>query len=189
MKKKNQLKKVEFKKLLEWFSTDEVEAGEIYQKIYEGLQRYFRYRGCSDSNHLADETINRVAKRLPELDLSKNVKKISIFYGFALNIYREYLNKIENREVVLNPDSVSQKISEPKNEKEMDCVEKCLSKLSDEEKKMVLKYYSLEKGEKIILRKQMAEEMNITTNALHVKIYRLKGTLKTCIENCLKKSL
>ena len=189
MRKTNQLNKVEFEKLLNWFSSDIKEAGEKYEQIHNGLRRYFRYRGCSDPDSLADETINRVAAKLSELDLSTKAKKISIFYGFALNIYREYLAKTAKRGVAFNPDLVSQEDSEGDVNGEMFCLEKCLSSFNEEDEKLILKYYSKDKSEKIILRKKMAEDLDITTNALHVRIYRIKENLKICIEECMKKNL
>lgn len=189
MRKTNQLKKVEFEGLLNWFSSDQKEAGEKYEQIHNGLRRYFRYRGCSDPDDLADETINRVAKKLSDLDLTQTQKKISIFYGFALNIYREYLNSNSNREILLNPDLVPKKEISGEVNGEMGCLERCLSTLSDDERKLILTYYSKDKGAKIILRKKMAEDIEITTNALHVRIYRIKENLKNCIEECLKKNM
>lgn len=189
MRQNKQLKEVEFKGLLKWFSSDEEEAGEKYEKIHNGLRRYFRYRGCTDPDSLADETINRVATKLSELDLTQNTKKVSVFYGFALNIYREYLAKSANREILLNPDLVSQTDVPTESNGKMGCLEKCLSTLSDDEKNLILTYYSKDKGEKIILRKKMAEKIAITTNALHVRIYRIKENLKNCVEDCLKKNM
>jgi DNA-directed RNA polymerase specialized sigma24 family protein len=191
MKKSNQLKKVEFEELLKWFSPDETKAGEEYEIIRSGLERYFRYRGCADPDDLADVTINRVASRLLSLDLSENPSKISIFYGFAKNIYREYLTRTSKLEFHQDTNYLPfyDLSFEDEENKEFDCLDKCLSKISDEEKQIIIGYYSKDKGDKILLRKKMAEQLGITLNALHVRVYRIKNILKLCIENCVKKKL
>lgn len=191
MKKSNQLKKVEFKELLNWFSPDEKIAGEEYEKIRTGLERYFRYRGCSDPDNLADTTINRVSSRLSTLDLSNDTTKISIFYGFAKNIYREYLTKVSKLDFHKNPDFDYYKEFSFGDEENnvFECLDKCLSTITDDEKQLIISYYSKDKGDKINLRKKMAKQMEITLNALHVRVYRIKNVLKTCIENCLKKKM
>lgn len=191
MNKSNQLKKVEFEELLKWFSPDEIKAGEEYEKIRTGLERYFRYRGCSDPYNLADVTINRVASKLSNLEITKDTNILSIFYGFAKNIYREYLTEVSKNELPFNTDYFS--LKDPtfgnKENSEFECLDKCLSKITDDEKQMIISYYSKDKGDKIILRKKMAEQLEITINALHVKVYRTKNVLKVCIERCLKKKL
>ena len=48
--------------LLEWLDPNLDLAGEKYEEIRRGLIKIFGYRGCSDAEGLADETINRVAR-------------------------------------------------------------------------------------------------------------------------------
>ena len=87
MKKDLTLTQEDFDSLLGWLSSDRDEAGVLYEKIREGLIRFFRFRGCDDPSTLADETINRVALKVNTFDSAKDVKTITYFYGFASNVF------------------------------------------------------------------------------------------------------
>ena len=177
-----------FDTLLNWLSPDREEAGEKYEKIRQGLLRFFYFKGCSNSEDLADETINRVVKKLPNLDFSAGNKPITIFQGFANNIYLEYLKK-ERREVPLEDTT---KISSGNNENVLEdkaeYLEHCLQKLSEIERLLVLQYYSQEKSLKFEHRRNLATKLNLTMGAMHIKIHRIRKTLRDCIEKCLGKN-
>lgn len=189
MKKDFTLKQEDFDALLNWLSSDREEAGKQYEMIRNGLIRFFRFRGCADPHMLADETINRVALKVSTLDTSKNVKTITYFYGFASNVYLEYVRTAKNREIQLEPEYFSSsknfKVADSSN-KEYDCLEDCLTKLPREESSLVIQYYGLDKSEKLELRKKIAEKMNLKMPALHTRVFRIRGVLRECIEKCLK---
>ncbi len=183
------LSQQDFKALLDWFSADRDEAGRQYEMIREGLIRFFRFRGCADPATLADETINRVASKISTLDSSKEVKTITYFYGFAANVFREYLRKTKNRETQFTPEITlpSQKYELlDSSVTEHDCLEDCLTKISGEERLLVTQYYSLEKSEKFEMRRKLAEKANLKLPALHTKVFRIRGVLRECIHDCLK---
>lgn len=182
MKRQSDLLPEHFNDLLNWFSANHDIAGERYEEIRNGLIRFFYFKGCADAEELADETINRVATKLPNLDLSKNVKPINLFYGFASKIYLEYFSRIKNREIEFNPDlHSSSKEPEVKNKK---CLEHCLAKLPANEGDLVVEYFSFEKAEKIERRRKLAEKLQMEMGALHTKIHRLRKILQECIEKC-----
>lgn len=188
MKKDFQLKQEEFENLLDWLSADREQAGRLYEEIRSGLMRYFRFRGCSGEDALTDETINRVAVKVSGRTPNGNSETINYFYGFAKNIYLEYLSQ-RRREVEFNPSlnhasSNQQAHSETEN-RQFNCLENCLSKLPDEERKLVVRYYSENKIAKIELRRKIAEELGLNVGTLHTKIYRLRNTLRKCIQKCI----
>jgi RNA polymerase sigma factor (sigma-70 family) len=191
MKKDFVLIQEDFDQLLVWLDSDREKAGEKYEEIRCGLIRFFRFRGCSDPSALADETINRVATKVSTLDMAGNFKTITYFYGFASKIYLEHVRQRKNKEVQLEPEfhlnenySASSANSE---NKDHDCLEECLAKLPPEESKMIVIYYSKDKTAKFEVRKKLAESMNVTPGALHVKIHRIKSALKKCVEKCVDK--
>ena len=191
MKKDFTLTQNDFDALLGWLSANREEAGGQYEMIRDGLIRFFRFRGCADPDVLADETINRVSAKISTFDSSQNVKKITYFYGFASNVYLEYLKTPKIEEIR----GESEYLPSPRNyltgdisHLECDCLEKCLTKLSEDERTLIIEYYGHDKHEKCTLRKEMAEELNLKMPALHTKVHRIKGVLKKCIENCLRKN-
>ena len=192
MKKDFNLTQEEFDCLLGWLSADRDEAGVLYEKIREGLIRFFRFRGCDDALTLADETINRVAQKVSEFDSAKNVKTISYFYGFASNVFFEYSRTNKKREISLDAEEFesarSFRAAENAPDTEGDCLEDCLTKLSREESALVVQYYGKDKSEKFETRRKLAEALNLKMPALHTKLFRLRNTLRECVEKCLAKN-
>ncbi len=182
----------DFDALLGWLSADRDEAGVLYEKIRAGLIRFFRFRGCADPPLLADETINRVASRIPTLDSSKNVKTITYFYGFAAKVLFEYSRTV-SQEVSLDSNGLygekSFQEAETPTDTRSDCLETCLMQLTPEESDLVLRYYEKDKSEKFAARRIMAANMNLKMPALHIRVFRVKNLLRDCIEKCWKNSL
>ena len=54
-------------RLLHWLDRDRDRAGQRYEQIRSGLIKVFLCRGSVDPEELADETINRVAKKVLEI--------------------------------------------------------------------------------------------------------------------------
>ena len=189
MPKDNVLTQNDYDALLQWFSPNREEAGAKYEEIRNGLIRYFIFKGCSETESLADETINRVAKKLSSLKTDNNFKHITYFYGFASKIYLESRNKPENNTTEFEPGQHSKLVAEVDDEKENrhQCLDSCLAKLSPEDSELAIEYFSREKSAKFEHRRKLAEKLNINVGTMHVRIYRLKDTLRNCVENCLKK--
>lgn len=192
MKKQFTLTQENFDALLGWLSADRNEAGILYEKIREGLIRYFRFRGCADPLALADETINRVALKVSAFDSSKNVKTITYFYGFASNIFLEYARTTKKQEIPLETADFSRARNLPAADDlpdaECDCLENCLLKLPREENELVLRYYEKDKSEKFETRRKLADAMNLKMPALHTKVFRIRNLLRKCVEKCLGKN-
>ena len=70
-----------FEALLEWLDPDREAAGQKYETIYTGLVRIFVSKGFNDAEHLADETMNRVIIRLPEIRDTYEGEKARYFPG------------------------------------------------------------------------------------------------------------
>jgi RNA polymerase sigma factor (sigma-70 family) len=187
MPKNSSLTQNDFDALLLWFSPDREVAGAKYEEIRNGLIRYFSFKGCSEEESLADETINRVAKKLDSLNTDNNFKHITYFYGFASKIYLENRNKPQNRTTEFEPSQHSNLVVEVDDTKENrhQCLDSCLTKVSPEERNLAIEYFSKEKSAKIEHRRKLAEKLNINVGTMHVRIHRLKDTLRNCVENCL----
>lgn len=190
MKRNFVLTQEDFDNLLNWLSPDREVAGEVYEKVRDGLMRFFRFRGCPVPEELTDETINRVATKVSTFEPEKKVKTITYFYGFAANIYREYLSRKRNKEVQLEEDSYFEaKVpaggGEPEDAR-LECLDDCLETLAPDEKELIVTYYSKEKKEKTRLRTEIAKKMNLNVSTLYLRVHRIKLVLRDCVENCQK---
>lgn len=183
----------EFNTLLDWLSEDREKAGTEYVKIRDGLIRFFRFRGCSDTQTLADDTLDRVAKRIHTFDESNDVKKSTIIYGFANKIALEHLRKKKKEREKLETSEFKKeffkKADGEENEVRLDCMNVCLLELSDEERAIFTGYYGQEGVKNSVARRKLAERLNCGMNALHVRVFRIRKVLMECIEKCVKKNL
>ena len=180
----NILNQDDFEILLAWLDSDRETAGKLYEKIRKGLINYYYFKGCVDGESLADETINRVTQKITTLDLSTENKPITIFYGFAANIFLEEIKK-RKRELPIEFDFPTN--SEQSNHTKLDCLDICLERLSDEDRKLAVYYYAKNKSDKFEHRRIIAEDLNINVASLHVKLFRIRQNLRKCIEICVEK--
>lgn len=174
-----------FDKLLARLDDDRTLAGEKYEIIRAKIVKFFEWRGCFNTDDLADETINRVARRLDEGEEILNLN--SYFYGVARLLFMETLKEQEKtrqaEDNLLTSEQFS--IEEDVNETRIKCFEKCLSKLPDETREMIVEYYQDDRRAKIERRKEIAERMRIPLNALRIRAHRIRAKLEECVSNCV----
>jgi hypothetical protein len=82
-----------FDRLLAWLHSDRNLAGEKYVIIRRGLAQFFERRGCIEPDELADEAIDRVIKKLPEIADQYTGEQAKYFYGVARHVYQECLSR------------------------------------------------------------------------------------------------
>src|SRR5687768_14772727 len=109
-----------FEALLDWLGPEREQAGQKYEQIRTRLIKIFTCRGCCEPELLADETINRVIKRLSEIQANFKGDQARYFYGVANKVHLEYLRRRQVVPTVLPP------IDSMRVEAEFKCLEKCL---------------------------------------------------------------
>lgn len=193
MKNPYVLQQDDFDALLGLFSGDREEAGETYESLRDGLIQFFRFKGCSNADDLADETLNRVASKAGSFDPSKDIKPSAYIYGFAYNILLENFRKVRrNEECSLERDRMEEFAAPVQethaSERRYTCLKQCLGALSETERDLIIEYYSRERQEKIELRKVMAARLGCRPEVLHTRIFRIKAQLRGCVLKCIEKS-
>ena len=169
-----------FDRLLAWFHPDRNVAGEKYEVIRRGLTQFFERRGCLESADLADETIDRVINKLPEIYDQYTGEQAKYFYGVAHRIYQECLRRPHIIPSATEPeDSIIQ-------ERKDRCRQQCLDKLSAEDRWLITSYYLKVKREKVEHRRKLAIQYGLTSNALTVRAFRIRSALIRCLEECLE---
>ena len=173
-----------FDKLLVAFDVDRETAGRKYLEIRNNLTRFFEWRGCSFPEDHADETINRIAKRVVEGEAILNHS------GYAMGVARLLLleiNKGRQREqsalaeLGAAPDVY---VPEDDDESRLTCLRSCLQTLSPDNRELIVQYYQGEKGEKIQNRKKLLDRLGIPVNTLRMRALRLRERLQACVEEC-----
>jgi len=182
-KKEWVLTKEAFDRLLATLDVDRDKAGEKYESVRLKLLKYFQWRGSESCEMDADETINRVARRIDE---GENVYNLNAYiYGVAKHVHAESIRK--NRTEALD-EAIHQAISvEPDHEdaERKSCLKRCLGYLTEEDRETITEYYQFEKGKKIEHRKQLATRFGISLNALRIQAHRKRINLEACLRECL----
>jgi DNA-directed RNA polymerase specialized sigma24 family protein len=170
----------QFDRLLHWLDPDREKAGAKYEWIRKRLVKIFVSRGSASPDELADQTINRVARKLPEIQADYVGDPAHYFCGVAGNVFRESLRK--ERIPVVRPPVPS--TADEADEQDYACLEKCLEKLPSSERDLVLAYYQQEKHAKIDHRKKLAEQLGLGINALRIRACRIRAALEECVQLC-----
>jgi hypothetical protein len=80
-----------FEKLLVWLDAEDREAAGLkYEKIRLKLLKLFKWRNCQPEEYYADETIDRVTRRVAEGAPVEVRDPYLYFHGIALNVIREF---------------------------------------------------------------------------------------------------
>jgi RNA polymerase sigma factor (sigma-70 family) len=169
-----------FDQLLSWLNPDREAAGTKYEEIRRRLIKIFTCRGCLTPQDLADDTINRVAKRVSEIAPSYVGDPALYFLGVAHNVCLEYFRKKPEPEPPPPDDPSEQK------EEVDECLEQCMQRLTPATRELILEYYREEKHSKIDHRKEQAQRLGIAMNALRIQAHRIRAKLQECVFDCLK---
>lgn len=189
MPKRWTLTQESFETLLVWLNPDRERAAEKYEEIRQSLIKIFTWRGVTDAEGLADETINRVTQKIQDLRGTYSGDPALYFYGVAKKILLES-RRTPKQMVPLDKDQLSYLSTADESDtsnKVYDCLHKCLAELSPANRENFLNYYSVKKQEKINHRKVLAAELGIEVNALRVRMHRIRSALEHCIEACLRR--
>jgi DNA-directed RNA polymerase specialized sigma24 family protein len=177
-KKLRDLRQEDFEGLLAWLDQDRDRAGAAYESIRWRLVAILASRGCTHADELADETIDRVARRVPDIQESYVGDKAIYFLGVMNNVHHEYLRRaaLPVFSPERHPESKEQTYS---------CLDECLRRLAPYSRRLIEKYYAENKQARINLRKRTALELGIKTSTLRLRALRIREKLQTCIESCL----
>jgi DNA-directed RNA polymerase specialized sigma24 family protein len=184
MAKDNSVTEESFDVLLRWLDDNRELAGQKYEKIRRSLIWVFMGRGCSEAEEMADETIERVTRRMPQLADGYVGEPILYFFGVADKIHNEWLRN-QRKLKQLRFREIDNQDETNKIEIEYDCLENCLATLPADQHRLVVEYYREEKAAKIENRRLLAENSGLTANGLQIKMFRIRMRLKECVENCI----
>jgi DNA-directed RNA polymerase specialized sigma24 family protein len=180
-----------FDKLLSALDPDRDRAGAKYVEAHRRLGYYFQKRGCSVPNDLADETLNRVARKLV---VSKETRIIidHFWYGVARLVLKEFWSH-SNREIPdLNelPPALEPSTDPRATEREQDadaqesskreCMKKCIASLPDDDRDMITRYIATKDKD------GLAALLKINVKTMRVNVYRIRRKLNDCLRACLK---
>jgi hypothetical protein len=184
-----------FDALLNWLDEGLNSSGKTYLEMQRRLVSYFDRKNCSTPYELADETLNRVARRLEEEGTIESETPAKYCYIVARFVFMEYLRESHRAGIAL--DEVRRQtpgdyflVPEDHNdeEKRLVCLGRCTSQLEPVNRELLRQYYVGKGRVKIANRRSLAESLGITMNALAIRACRLRDKLEACARQCVKEA-
>jgi DNA-directed RNA polymerase specialized sigma24 family protein len=174
-----------FRQLLDWLDEGVNSDGSRYLEIRKRLVLYFDRKNCLTPDELADETLNRVARRLEEEGTISTDTPAHYCYIVARFVLLEELRRIPQKaldeHLVAFPDSSNQQEAQ----RRLECLERCMENLESDERSLIVNYYQGEQRSKIENRKVIAQKLRVSINALSIRACRIRMKLENCLRKCL----
>src|ERR1051326_3930501 len=83
----------DFERFLAWLDSDRDEAARKYEEIRRRLIKMFESRGCTDGDEMADDTFDRVIRKVGEIAESYIGDPALYCYGVGRNVRLERRRK------------------------------------------------------------------------------------------------
>lgn len=159
-------------------------AGEKYEVLRRKLVKYFDWRGAHFPDECADETINRVMRKLESGESIRDIPTYCV--GIARLVFLERLKRADRLQVSIEDlGSVAVPFLQPEINLQQTCFERCLNQLPIESRHLVLQYYQDERRSKINRRQALAESLGVPLNALRSRVQRIRDKLEFCVTRCI----
>lgn len=164
--------------LLAFLGRDGVAPGEAYEALREKLEAFFRWRGLGGARELADETLDRIAKKL---EAGEEIETTPT--RFALGVARFVALEAQRKSQREQPELVEAEAPPPPaGDERVEGLVRCLERLPPADRSLLLRYHEESRGQpRISRRERLAKELGIELNALRVRAFRIRGRLERCL--------
>jgi hypothetical protein len=159
--------------------------GVLYNRHRQRLIQYFTWEGTVDPESLADEVIDRVARRLHEGEVIPRLG--AYFLGVARLVALEGRRRAEHagaqlREYVHHRRRQAGAVAT--DAPALSCLDRCLARLSPDRRALILEYYGGDPRARIAARQRLAERHGLQPGALRNRALRLRANLERCVADC-----
>jgi DNA-directed RNA polymerase specialized sigma24 family protein len=171
--------------LLDCLDADRQRAGEQYEQLRRSLIKYFDWRGSQQSEIDADETIDRLARKLYEGAAFEDL------YSYALGVARlvalESFRSQEKAQKIIEqlPTLANEVGHDGESARQMACFDSCLEALPADKRALIVEYYQGDRGAKVDNRQAMAKRLSMPIGRLRIQAHRIREKLEACIAGCL----
>jgi len=150
------------------------QAADRYEQLRWRLARLFEWERSVDPEALADEALDRLARRLAE---SEPVERIeSYLFGIARLLLREEAARnVRQRSKLAEFARARTRLSLPASDELAERLSRCLAMLAPEQRRILLSYYQDKQ------RERLAAELGLQMNALRNRALRLREKLEKCV--------
>ena len=180
-----------FRRLLTWLDAGVDSGGERYVEMRRRLTAYFDRKNCHIPDDLADETLNRIARRLEEEGSLDAGPPARYCYIVAKFVFLEHTRETKRVAVHVAAKSRTAESSgggseldeEENRRKRLSYLDGCLERLPSSDRELILEYYGPGDQRTADRRRALAARLGLTTNALAIRACRLRDTLERCVRS------
>jgi DNA-directed RNA polymerase specialized sigma24 family protein len=166
-----------FDRLLGTLNPDRESAAAAYEALRERLIGLLRWWGAAQPEDLADETLDRVARKLetgvevPDGSLGAFVRGVArrVFYEWTRRPRPEHI-AIEVATTAAGDDHTA-----------LTQLDGCLDRLAPEDRRLLLRYYG--EGRAADVRRQLAGELGLSLTALRIRAHRLRARVVSAMKH------
>jgi DNA-directed RNA polymerase specialized sigma24 family protein len=170
-------------------SPDPEVAGEKYEELRRQLIKFFEWRDAFIADQLADETLNRAARKIHEGEqIEKNI--LAFCLGIARFVLMEHRRHPDNRRMPIEEAAtlaVPLVQQEEDNDLWLGCLRGCLSSFPEEDRTLIIEYYEEDRQAKIDNRKALAARLGISPHALFSRAKRIRDRLEQSVKGRIER--
>jgi DNA-directed RNA polymerase specialized sigma24 family protein len=163
----------------------EAAAGE-YQRLHRRLVVFFESHGSLEPGRDADETLDRLARKLREGFAIRDVP--AYVHGLARNVLREAWRRARREEGARKALRALPPLpppAGPDDRRLWDCFDRCLDELGPERAELLLAYYSAARSSSRAWRAELAASRGLSLNALRIRVFRAREAIREGLARCL----
>ena len=178
-----------FARLLARLDANPDRAALEYEQLRRALVKFFDWRGAWAPEECADDTIDRLARRLEADTQVVDIKSYALGIARLLLLERRRqptFSPIDEHPGLVGAAAPGEGAGD---DRLHDCFEGCLEQIPAESRSLVIEYYVGERRQKIANRRRLASALGVSENALRSRVQRLRDRLEHCVENCLESGL
>ena len=171
-------------RLLEVLDPEPSAAAAKYESLRRKLIKFFEWRTDAFAEESADETINRIGRKVQEGEAIRNIW--SYAYGVARLVLLETLRRSEqNRSALASLQLLGDDRGSESLAPWFACLDECLQKLDRDSCQLLVAYYRSGGQERIAGRKAIAQTLSLSVESLRMRAHRARLKLEPCVEECI----
>ncbi|MEM7678521.1 MAG: hypothetical protein AAF449_21225, partial [Myxococcota bacterium] len=154
----------------------------VYARVREKLEGIFAWRGCADPQGLADETFDRVARKV--LAGFRAETPMAYVLGVARHVALE-AKRHEARSSAQPIEAMPAATLDATREVYLQTLDQCLATLPEDERALLLAYHQGDGRQRIDGRRALAERIGLPLTTLRVRAHRIRRVVERCLKKCL----
>jgi hypothetical protein len=155
-------------------------AGNAYEKTHERLVRFFKAKGSTHAEELADATLDRVARKLSREAIVDVRNPLGYVLGVARLIWLERVKlEVSQRHRLGHYEATHMTDADEsrKVEQHVAILDRCLAEMTDEERALLIRYHQGRGQARIATRQELVQSLGLNPGLLRTRVHRLRAQL------------